>query len=59
MTLSPILTKKILELMKLPSKPTTKHHVMQIYEAMIEESISPLALQQSNKYTMTLHSTKK
>ena len=25
-----------------------------IYEAMTEESISPLALQQSNKYTMIL-----
>lgn len=44
-----------LEFMKLLSKPTTKHDVMcKIYEAMIEESISPLALQQSNKYTMIL-----
>lgn len=42
-----------LEFMKLLSKPTTKHDVMcKIYEAMTEESISPLALQQSNKYTM-------
>lgn len=44
-----------LEFMKLLSKPTTKHDVMcKIYEAMIEESISPLALQQSTKYTMIL-----
>ena len=44
-----------LEFMKLLSKPTTKHDVMcKIYEAMTEESISPLALQQSNKYTMIL-----
>lgn len=44
-----------LEFMKLLSKPTTKHHVMcKIYEAMTEESINPLALQQSNKYTMIL-----
>lgn len=44
-----------LEFMKLLSKPTTKHEVMcKIYEAMTEESISPLALQQSNKYTMIL-----
>ena len=44
-----------LEFMKLLSKPTTKHNVMcKIYEAMTEESISPLALQQSNKYTMIL-----
>ena len=44
-----------LEFMKLLSKPTTKHYVMcKIYEAMTEESISPLALQQSNKYTMIL-----
>ena len=44
-----------LEFMKLHSKPTTKHDVMcKIYEAMTEESISPLALQQSNKYTMIL-----
>ena len=43
------------EFMKLLSKPTTKHDVMcKIYEAMTEESISPLALQQSNKYTMIL-----
>jgi len=42
-----------LEFMKLLSKPTTKHDVMcKIYEAMTEESISPLALQQSNKYSM-------
>ena len=38
-----------LEFMKLLSKPTTKHDVMcKIYEAMTDESISPLALQQSN-----------
>ena len=44
-----------LEFMKLLSKPTTKHDVMcKIYQAMTEESISPLALQQSNKYTMIL-----
>ena len=44
-----------LEFMKLLSKPTTKYDVMcKIYEAMTEESISPLALQQSNKYTMIL-----
>ena len=44
-----------LEFMKLLSKLTTKHDVMcKIYEAMTEESISPLALQQSNKYTMIL-----
>ena len=44
-----------LEFMKLLSKPTTKHDVMcKIYEAMTEECISPLALQQSNKYTMIL-----
>ena len=44
-----------LEFMKLLSKPTTKHDVMcKIYEAMTEESISPLALQQSTKYTMIL-----
>lgn len=44
-----------LEFMKLLTKPTTKHDVMcKIYEAMTEESISPLALQQSNKYTMIL-----
>ena len=44
-----------LEFMKLLSKPTTKHDVMcKIYEAMTEESMSPLALQQSNKYTMIL-----
>ena len=44
-----------IEFMKLLSKPTTKHDVMcKIYEAMTEESISPLALQQSNKYTMIL-----
>ena len=44
-----------LEFMKLLSKPTTKHDVMRkIYEAMTEESISPLALQQSTKYTMIL-----
>ena len=44
-----------LEFMKLLSKPTTKHDVMcKIYEAMTEESITPLALQQSNKYTMIL-----
>lgn len=44
-----------LEFMKLLSKITTKHDVMcKIYEAMTEESISPLALQQSNKYTMIL-----
>ena len=44
-----------LEFMKLLSQPTTKHDVMcKIYEAMTEESISPLALQQSNKYTMIL-----
>ena len=44
-----------LEFMKLLSKPTTKHDVMcKIYEAMTKESISPLALQQSNKYTMIL-----
>lgn len=44
-----------LEFMKLLSKPITKHDVMcKIYEAMTEESISPLALQQSNKYTMIL-----
>ena len=44
-----------LEFMKLLSKPTTKHDVMcKIYETMTEESISPLALQQSNKYTMIL-----
>ena len=44
-----------LEFMKLLSKPTTKHDVMcKIYEAMTEESISPLALQQSNKYTVIL-----
>ena len=44
-----------LEFMKLLSKPTTKHDVMcKIYEAMTEESISPLALHQSNKYTMIL-----
>ena len=44
-----------LEFMKLLSKPTTKHDVMcKIYEAMTEESISSLALQQSNKYTMIL-----
>ena len=44
-----------LEFMKLLSKPTTKHDVMcKIYEAMTEETISPLALQQSNKYTMIL-----
>ncbi len=44
-----------LEFMKLLSKPTTKHDVMcKIYEAMTEENISPLALQQSNKYTMIL-----
>ena len=44
-----------LEFMKLLSKPTTKHDVMcKIYEAMTEESISPLALQQSNKYIMIL-----
>ena len=44
-----------LEFMKLLSKPTTKHDVMcKIYEAMTEESISPLALQQSNKYAMIL-----
>ena len=44
-----------LEFMKLLSKPTTKHDVMcKIYEAMTEESISPLALQQSAKYTMIL-----
>ena len=44
-----------LEFMKLLSKPTTKHDVIcKIYEAMTEESISPLALQQSNKYTMIL-----
>lgn len=44
-----------LEFMKLLRKPTTKHDVMcKIYEAMTEESISPLALQQSNKYTMIL-----
>ena len=44
-----------LEFMKLLSKPTTKHDVMcKIYEAMTEESISPLALQQYNKYTMIL-----
>lgn len=44
-----------LEFMKLLIKPTTKHDVMcKIYEAMTEESISPLALQQSNKYTMIL-----
>ena len=44
-----------LEFMKLLSKPTTKHDVMcKIYEAMTEESISPLVLQQSNKYTMIL-----
>ena len=43
------------EFMKLLSKPTTKHDVMcKIYEAMTEESISPLALQQSTKYTMIL-----
>lgn len=44
-----------LEFMKLLSKPTTKHDVMcKLYEAMTEESISPLALQQSTKYTMIL-----
>ena len=44
-----------LEFMKLLSKPITKHDVMcKIYEAMTEESISPLDLQQSNKYTMIL-----
>lgn len=44
-----------LEFMKLLSQPTTKHDVMcKIYEAMTEESISPLTLQQSNKYTMIL-----
>lgn len=44
-----------LEFMKLLSKPTTKHDVMcKIYEAMTEETISPLALQQSTKYTMIL-----
>ena len=44
-----------LEFMKLLSNPTTKHDVMcKIYEAMTEESISPLALQQSTKYTMIL-----
>ena len=44
-----------LEFMKLLSKPTTKHDVIcKIYEAMTEESISSLALQQSNKYTMIL-----
>lgn len=44
-----------LEFMKLLSKPTTKHDVMcKIYEAMTEESISSLTLQQSNKYTMIL-----
>lgn len=44
-----------LEFMKILSKPTTKHDVMcKIYQAMTEESISPLALQQSNKYTMIL-----
>lgn len=44
-----------LEFLKLLSKPTTKHDVMcKIYEAMTEETISPLALQQSNKYTMIL-----
>ena len=44
-----------LEFMKLLIKPTTKHDIMcKIYEAMTEESISPLALQQSNKYTMIL-----
>ena len=44
-----------LEFMKLLSKPTTKHDVMcKIYEAMTEESISTLALQQSTKYTMIL-----
>ena len=44
-----------LEFMKLLSKPTTKHDVMcKIYEAMTEECISPLALQQSTKYTMIL-----
>lgn len=44
-----------LEFMKLLSKPTTKLDVMcKIYEAMTEESISPLALQQSTKYTMIL-----
>ena len=44
-----------LEFMKFLSKPTTKHDVMcKIYEAMTEESISPLALQQSTKYTMIL-----
>lgn len=44
-----------LEFMKLLSKITTKHDVMcKIYETMTEESISPLALQQSNKYTMIL-----
>ena len=44
-----------LEFMKLLSNPTTKHDVMcKIYEAMTEESINPLALQQSNKYTMIL-----
>lgn len=44
-----------LEFMKLLSKPTTKHDVIcKIYEAMTEEPISSLALQQSNKYTMIL-----
>ena len=44
-----------LEFMKLLSKPTTKYDIMcKIYEAMTEERISPLALQQSNKYTMIL-----
>ena len=44
-----------LEFMKLLSKPTTKHDVMcKIYEAMTEESINPLALQQSTKCTMIL-----
>ena len=44
-----------LEFMKLLSKPTTKHDVMcKIYEAMTEENINPLALQQSTKYTMIL-----
>lgn len=44
-----------LEFMKLLTKPTTKHDIMcKIYEAMTEERISPLALQQSNKYTMIL-----
>ena len=44
-----------LEFMKLLSKPTTKHDVMcKIYQAITEESISPLALQHSNKYTMIL-----